>query len=419
MNQYQTRMIPVDNVLGHLDSALDAEKMKAIFQQQMCKNQSVIITDCQIERIKYKPQKNCHVSYRLCIKDHDSNSITEQLACSRFYEQGGSISRFLKEVAKGPAQNSLLHVPELDCVTWIFPNDRKLNYLQKTTDSNFLYQHIAPLLVNNYAGPDWSIQNFQTQMIRYVPEQSCSVRAELDIENNHNSKQQTFIAYGKTSYNHSGATNYQLMCQLWENPACREQRLNIPEPLLYHSELRTFWQSGVPGLMLSELQHQPTAFIQSVESVGKQLGLLHQCPLLGCECRNQTVHLQELNRVKQMLNKFNAPAKNKVLQLINQLENLLPLDSSGRFVTLHGDLHLKNILVDNGKIYLIDLDNVCMGSPLEDLGSFIAAILNLELMGSMRTQLAKQSIQVFYRLIANQCPGQSMINLCANTLPWL
>ncbi len=404
MSQYQTAIIPVDNTLNHLETALNAKTMKSIFQQQMCLDQSATIVDCQIERIKYKPQKNCHVSYRLSIKNHNLNSITEQLVCSRFYERCGSVSRFIKESAKNPMPGRLLHIPELDCVTWVFPNDRKLNHLHEVIDSGFLNQHIAPILVNKYAGVDWSIKNFQTQMIRYVPEQSCSVRVELDIEDKYTSKQKTFVAFGKTSYNNSGATIFQLMRQLWQSSALYKQQINIPKPLLYHSELRMFWQSGVPGLMLSELQNQPTVFIKSVENVGKQLGLLHQIPMVGCQRQDQTVNLQELTRVKQLLYKFNAPAKNKILLLINRLEKLLPLDPSRKYVTLHGDLHLKNILVDGEQIYLIDLDNICIGSPLQDIGSFIAAILNLELMASMPSQLAKQSIHAFLSCYRQSVP---------------
>jgi aminoglycoside phosphotransferase (APT) family kinase protein len=42
--------------------------------------------------------------------------------------------------------------------------------------------------------------------------------------------------------------------------------------------------------------------------------------------------------------------------------------------TLHGDLHLKNFLVTNGQVALIDLDDLCQGDPLKDVGSFVAAL---------------------------------------------
>ncbi len=395
MDNYQTRIIPVDNTLNHLDIALNTEKMKGIFQQQMNLTQSAELVDCQIERIKYKPQKNCLVTYRLSIKDFQHKKIEQQLVCSRFYEQQGSTSRYFKEIVKGPSPGSLMHIPELDCVTWIFPNDRKLTHLKNITDGEFLYHHIAPGLVNQYAGPDWSIRNFQVQMIRYVPEQSCCVRAEFDINHKHSKAQQSFVAFGKTSYDTNGTNIFHQMQQIRQSTACLEQRLNIPKPLLYQPELKMLWQTGVPGMMLSELLDDATLFINSVKNVGRQLGLLHQVSLVDCQRRKQQSCYQELTKVEQLLCKFNAPAKNKIIHSITLLVQLLPLDPSMQEVTLHGDLHPKNILIDGDNVYLIDLDNIYNGSPLLDVSSFIAAILNLELMTSISPQLAKQSIKAF------------------------
>ncbi len=114
MNHLQTRMIPVDSVLKHLETALHAEKMQGVFQQQLYADTSIRIVACHIERIKYKPQKNCHVSYRLYIQDDKSNEQTKQLVCSKFYEQGGSTARFFKENCKSSVADTLLHIPELD-----------------------------------------------------------------------------------------------------------------------------------------------------------------------------------------------------------------------------------------------------------------------------------------------------------------
>ncbi len=396
MSEYQTRMIPADKILNHLEIALNTEKMKNIFQRHRYWAKSARLIDCQIERIKYKPQKNCHVTYRLCLKDRHHKKITEQLVCARFYEQGGSNSRYFKEIVKGQAPGRLMHIPELDCVTWIFPNDRKLSHLKKILNCEFLYQQIAPKLVSHYAGPDWSIRNFHAQMIRYVPEQSCSIRAAFDINFKHDKAHQNFLAFGKTSYNDNGAAIFQLMQQLWQSPACLEHRLNIPKPLMYQPELKMLWQTGVPGIMLSELQDQTTLFIKSMENVGRQLGILHQVSLVDCRQRHdQKFNYQELTKVENLLSKFNAPARNKIVPLITRLSQLLPLDPSGQEVTLHGDLHPKNILVDSNRVYLIDLDNIGIGSPLQDVGSFIAALLNLQLMASISSPLAKQSIKVF------------------------
>ena len=48
-------------------------------------------------------------------------------------------------------------------------------------------------------------------------------------------------------------------------------------------------------------------------------------------------------------------------------------DIEGKYVT-HGDFHANNILIENGKIYLIDLEGVQLGSPELELAYFYSQI---------------------------------------------
>lgn len=395
MKHLQTRMIPVDPALKHLGTALHADKMLGVFQQRLYADKSIRIVACHIERIKYKPQKNCHVSYRLCIRDDKCNDQTEQLVCSRFYEQGGSTARFFKEKGKTSVADTLLHIPELDCVTWIFPHDRKLTHLAQIVDAGFLQRNVMPVIVAKYAGAGWSIKNFQAAMIRYVPEQSCSVRAELEIVHPDSGNRRNFVVYGKTCYNHHGQRVLQLMQQLWRCPASQEHTLHVPRPLLYQPRLRMLWQLEVPGRTLSELCGNADLFFYAIANTARQVALLHRVPLHDCPDTKPYQELQELDKVRQLLHKFNAPQRNAIILLIERLEALFSSTRPEQRATLHGDLHLKNILVDGTQVHLIDLDNISQGNPLRDIGSFIAAIINLALLGSISGQLAEQAIEVF------------------------
>ncbi len=402
MDQYQTYRVPRDNILNHLSTALDTEKMKAVFQQQLYSDLSVRIASCTIERIKYKPQKNCHISYRLNFKNK-VNQNKEQLLCSRFYEQDGSASRFLKEVNKNNS-TSLLHIPELDCVTWVFPNDRKLKNLELITHTDFLYRQVAPKLVNVAYGSDGVIQEFESKMIRYVPEQNCSVRIQMRISHNSGRQQNFLIAYGKTHYNNSGQQTYRIMEQLWHSDQCQKHKLNIPQPLLYDQANQMFWQCGVPGIMLSELVENQALFIDSVSRFAEQIVLLHKIPLQDCPHQNQDNLLQQLDNVGQLLHKLDLPCREQITTLISKLITLAPSLQSEQLATLHGDLHLKNILVDEDKVYLIDLDSISIGNPLLDIGSFVAAIINLGLIRSLPEHLGEQTIQIFLQAYCKKAP---------------
>jgi len=404
MSQYQSHIIPEDNALKHLDTALNTEKMKAVFQQQLYADRSVLIEACQIERIKYKPQKNCHISYRLRFKKNQRHKKTEQLVCARFYQQAGSLSRFLKEEDIDKAQNSLVHIPELDCVTWVFPCDRKLGQLERITDANFLYRQVALGLVAKVYGRGWTIKEFSSEMIRYVPEQNCTVRIQLNVEHDSIAPHKSLVAYGKACYNQSGKQVYQLMEQLWKSKSCSKNKLRIPQPLMYQPQFKMYWQMGVPGMMLSELAENETLFLGCMSKVAEQIALLHQIPLQDCRYRKQHDLRQELDKVRLLMGKFNAPCRGRINTIIAKLNSLAPSVQSESLATLHGDLHLKNILVDKGQVYLIDLDSLSIGNPLLDIGSFIAAIINLGLIGSLSLPLAEQTILLLLQNYTKKVP---------------
>jgi hypothetical protein len=404
MSQYQTSLIPVDSELSHLETALNSEKMKAVFQHQLCADESEQIIACEIERIKYKPHKNCHISYRLRIKNDRLKNNVERLVGSRFYEPGGAVSRFLKETDNRADQDLLLHIPELDCVTWVFPYDRKLTHLKQLADSDSVYQMVAPILMCNYVAPNWSVQNFEAEVIRYVPEHTCSVRTKIDVVCNYSNEHDEIIAYGKTYYDHTGQQAYRIMLQLWESEACREERLNIPEPVVYQSQYRMLWQLGVPGIMLSELRDKETLFLNSVANAARQVATLHQIPLHDCPITDQEYLYQQLNKVEKLIDKFNIPCPEKIRGLISTLIPSQPSVSLDQLATLHGDLHLKNILVDDNRVFLIDLDDICVGDPLQDIGSFTAAIINQGFIGALSRQLVEQTIFIFLQTYFKSVP---------------
>ncbi|MDH3664027.1 MAG: phosphotransferase, partial [Alphaproteobacteria bacterium] len=68
--------------------------------------------------------------------------------------------------------------------------------------------------------------------------------------------------------------------------------------------------------------------------------------------------------------------KQRIAAVVDRLKALAPNDAASPIATLHGDCHAKNVLVVRDEIALIDLDNVAIGPPLHDVGSFAAALIH-------------------------------------------
>ncbi|WDT82855.1 MAG: hypothetical protein MPW14_24895 (plasmid) [Candidatus Manganitrophus sp.] len=200
--------IPHDAALPQLADVLNRSKMKALFQAEFFPEGRFRIEACSIERVKYKPGKNCLVCYRLEIRDRMTQQVFTQRLSTRIFEKGGAISRF----KKAQLQNGVMpvlgrgvsHLPALDMVVWVFPNDRKLQGLPKITDSIYLKEKLLPDLMRSAFGPEWIISELSNEVVHYVPEHTCTVRVSLRLKNSESNRTKVMTLYGKTYYNEEG-----------------------------------------------------------------------------------------------------------------------------------------------------------------------------------------------------------------------
>ncbi|WDT73559.1 MAG: hypothetical protein MPW17_21685 (plasmid) [Candidatus Manganitrophus sp.] len=81
--------IPHDAALPQLADVLNRSKMKALFQAEFFPEGRFRIEACSIERVKYKPGKNCLVCYRLEIRDRMTQQVFTQRLSTRIFEKGG------------------------------------------------------------------------------------------------------------------------------------------------------------------------------------------------------------------------------------------------------------------------------------------------------------------------------------------
>lgn len=377
-----SKTIPDDPVIRHLDSALNPGRMKIILQQRLLSSGNRYIQLCEIERIKYKPAKNCLVCYRLTIANRASETNVDILISARFYEPGGSKSRFRKastnkteQLQSGSIAAPVIHLPELDCVIWVFPNDRKIDSLALLNDEKRLKQLVFPRLIKMHWGQHWQLTELKSERVHYLPEHSCCVRTQVTINNAQSGENQTHVLYGKTNYNNQGQQAFNQMTQLWNSKLRKQGVLAIPQPVVYLAKYKTLWQLGVPGRPVQDWVKQHPDFYQRFDEIASQVAALHQS---GISVEQQTEPIspdQKLNEVMALVSHIKPEINKLLFPLIAELKNTRPATSDRPEAVLHGDLHLKNVLADEQQVYLIDLDDLQSGDPLQDIGSLIATIL--------------------------------------------
>jgi thiamine kinase-like enzyme len=398
------REIPVDPVLRNLAIALDAQQMLPIFQARIFKEnqkkaENLKLKDCRIERIKHKPDTYCLICYRLIIEDLNSGHELEQILTGRVYREERAVYKYFQaheaEWVDTSRIKPLMYFDDLDMVLWTFPNDRRLPGLSALTDSDFLKRKILPDLISTYWGEGWEISKLSHSTVKYTPEKTCMVRVQMELQQSSTTNCRSWTIYGKTFVEDKGKVTNHIMRQLWKSQVKTNSVLKFAKPLGYLSDYKINWQEGLPGAPLSSREWSDSEFLSLIEKSAKMVAAFHQTPI-KCERTTQCqVVVKKLTELKRRLGNAEPSIRTILGDLVDRLFIQVDNLDDSIIATLHGDLHLKNILVQGVDLYLIDMDQISQGPPLFDVGNFISWLLFYGPKMGMNSQLQQKSITVF------------------------
>jgi tRNA A-37 threonylcarbamoyl transferase component Bud32 len=388
----------VDENLPQLRELLDTVTMREILPREL--RQRCIVTasfdQCRIARVKYRPGRNCLITYQLIDqKSGDSRvAIITVLGC----RAGESASVFAAShsfsMASAEIRDLIFHLPELEAVAWIFPADRKLPGLPALTDSAYLKSQMLPQIVRQSESPDWAIIESVIEPVSYFAERSYTARAGLSLHNAQTNAAGARTLYAKTYCVGESGHAWRGQQELWESDERKSGRLFIPQPILHQPEIETIWQEGLNGTPLDAYRNEKD-FAEMLERAGEAVAALHRTKIVTVPSATSTEMVKRLLTVSEVLSQVRPGCRHRLQDVVSRLTAIPP--ESPTLATLHGDLHSKNLLVASGRIALLDLDNLVIGDPLADLGSFAAAIQEAELSGQRSSLAGDEIIERFIR----------------------
>ncbi len=394
--------LPPDPALPQLSTVLNAAAMQKTLQSYLfAETTRFLIKDCEIEWVKYKPGKNCMLCCLTRIYDGSTEQIEDQRFCLRIYEPGGSASRFKKGLSERLVSpkfgKALTHIPELEMLVWAFPNDRKLHGLPMISDTKILQENILPELLRHSPHHHWRIEEVFSDVIHYVPEHTCTLRVELRLFEFNTNNRKTMTLFGKTYYNEDGRKADSMMRHLWKSESRRSGALGMAQSLGYHERSKSFWQYALPGGTLLDSDMSSPRFLVLLEEAGSVVGALHISSLEGLPSIRMGDWLNKLKETRSLIIGRRSRCQKELTPLVQRLllqsQDLTVLPPG----TLHGDLHLNNFFVSEGRVSLIDMDDLAEGPPLLDIGSFLAGLFYRGLLARHPTSLIQTICETFLR----------------------
>jgi aminoglycoside phosphotransferase (APT) family kinase protein len=178
----------------------------------------------------------------------------------------------------------------------------------------------------------------------------------------------------------------------------------MAQPLGYDPAQKILWQQGLAAVPLQEYRLDSPAFHHRLGQAGQAIAALHQAPVVcnrSVHLRDSVTKLQEMQQLlPQVLPACRTLVDRVVERLVHQAEQLEPQPVA----LLHGDLHLKNFLIVDDQVALVDLDDLRQGSPWQDIGSFLAALHYRGLLDETPLAAVEQAIQCFCRCYLERVP---------------
>jgi Ser/Thr protein kinase RdoA (MazF antagonist) len=193
------------------------------------------------------------------------------------------------------------------------------------------------------------------------------------------------------------------MQTLHRSEAQAEGRLLTPRPILWQGDIGLHWQAALPGTPLLDASPQVSA--SASMRVGALLAGLHSVAVPAQRVVGAREWLERLGLVAQTLVLVEPRWERAVHALAGSLAAGADAFAAVPNVTLHGDLHPRNVLVDGDRLGLIDLDSVRRGPAVADLGDWIADSIYRALLGGQNVADALASCRAFLRGYGQAAPG--------------
>lgn len=391
----------IDRSLPHLAAALDVNYVRQLWQDVIARSATDLLgasNDIEVGTgtimwIKYRPHEHCRIAYQFDIH-HPGAPVYRQIVHGRMYEQSrlesffhDAASRKLVPSRFGPPINWLR---ELDMVMWSFPNDRKLLQLSNMANPSWYRDQMYINCGGGRAGAVGKVT--EAEIVHYVPEQACTVRLTVDHGGNR---------YAKGYVTDDGAYTYRIMNELSEEYRVANRFLRLTRPLAYWPEARILIQTAATGIPVSLLKRDSTRWLQSLRLSAAALRSFHSIPAPPtARATDESTWTDRLSRSLQLVAKIGGSHFDRLQPVVERLLAIQPAVSVDQTTTIHGDLHPRNLLVDDDSVAIIDLDNVQRGEVSNDIGSFLAGLLYLGRRWGHTPLQIRDSVSIFLSVYA-------------------
>jgi aminoglycoside phosphotransferase (APT) family kinase protein len=257
-----------------------------------------------------------------------------------------------------PRRAMLLDLP---CLVEIFPSDWKLRDLARAADPGAAAELLG-------LGPA-AARALGVECLRYRPRRRCVLRYRVGDGDAGDAVAKVY---------HDGRKAAQVRGKLRRlAPAARPRGLRLPRPRGRPAGLAVVLMERLEGQNLADRLEATRTRAEArplVEIAGRALAAFHALAPPGRETRRFEDEIGRLRLRGGRLAAVSPDVARRVKALLERIEERLARLGADEFRLVHGDFKPSQLLVEDERPALVDLDRACCGDPALDLGNFLAVL---------------------------------------------
>ena len=362
-----------DSAFPGLAMALDPERMRALLTDSaLGTGNGLAIEAVRVSQVHYRPSKRCTVLYDVKFRPADGGHSYTRLVKGELTAAGALpadvpadlVARY-RASSQRPLRDPVVHVPALQLAASVFPFDTALPGLVDACDE----QCMRALFERLWHERELRVRSVQVRCLGYTPGARAALLYEIQAISRRTSLPEVRRVVGKLYARRDAAEIFARNWAVWRKS---HHRVLMAPPLGFFAAPSVFLQEFATGGRLSELAGTGE-FAGAVRRTARAIAALHAMPL---PLRFQQASRGSVRSVLRWAEVLCAIRPQEHARVIGLRDRLVAELEQRAIVTgpIHGDLHPANLLVDDDRLTLIDLDNVILGDRLFDVGRFLASL---------------------------------------------
>ncbi|HEU4419489.1 MAG TPA: aminoglycoside phosphotransferase family protein, partial [Planctomycetota bacterium] len=362
-----------DSTFPGLAAALDPERMRALLTDSALGiSDGLAIEAVRISQVHYRPSRRCTVLYDVKFRAADGGRSCTRLVAGELTARGAQpadvpadlIARY-RASGQRLLRDPVVHVPALPLAASVFPFDPALPTLVDACDE----QHMKTLFERLWHERKLRVRSVEIRCLGYTPGARAALLYEIQAICRRTSLPEVRRIVGKLYARRNAAEIFAHNWAVWRKS---HHRLRMAPPLGFFAAPSVSLQEYATGGRLSELAGN-AEFAAGVRRTARAVAQLHAMPLPLRFQQASRASVRSVQRWAEVLCAIRPQERARILglrdRLVAELEQRATVTGP-----IHGDLHPANVLVDDDRLTLIDLDNISLGDRLLDVGRFLASL---------------------------------------------